>query len=254
MTKQEFEKYLRAKGMTNHSFIPTGFKALDDLVDGFYPGTVWIIGGWPGTGKTTTLMNLVANLKHTKILLFDTETTKQIWMEKFISLLAMIPYKDIRTDIKNTLPSLLLKLNLLDDYDIIVVDDSSPTLQRIEQSILKHTPKVVAIDYIQNIDAEEQRFANRYSAYTYVVRQLERLAKNYNTTVILCSQLRKPDREQDRPTLFDLKETGKLGEAAHVVMLLRKHEDGLAVDIAKSRNGLLGEFVFKGMWGFNKLT
>ena len=237
-------------------YIPTGVKHLDTLLDGYYPGTVWIIGGWPGTGKTTFCINLLSKLKKVKVSVFDTETSKYRYLEKLMCCITGTKDRDIRIGVKLAVNVLQNNLHLLDEYDLNVIDKSNPSLKDIEEEMKERNPKIVIVDYFQNMEIPEN-LINRYGAFTNLARNIEKLTKKYGCTTILTSQLKKPDDVNTRPTLFDLKETGKLGEMAHVVGLLSKtknEEEGeLFVDIQKCRDGQLGSFTLKGQWESNRL-
>ena len=251
--KNELNEYLNR----DRVFIPTGVRNLDSLLDGYYPGTVWVIGGWPGTGKTTFCINLISKLKGKRVSVFDTETSKYRYLEKLMCCLTGTKDRDIRIGTSGAITNIQDNLHLLDEFDLNVIDKSNPSLKDVEDEMKARKPEVLIVDYFQNMEIPENTM-NRYGAFTNLARNIEKLTKKYACTTILTSQLKKPEDVNIRPTLFDLKETGKLGEMAHVVGLLSRtsnEEEGeLFVDIQKCRDGQLGCFTIKGQWDINKLV
>lgn len=239
-------------------YIPTGISNLDGLVDGFYPSTVWVIGGWPGTGKTTLTLNLVNKLQGKNVSVFTTgETSRERFMEKLLCSLTDTKDQDVRTGKEAAIMTIRNNVHLLDKYNINVIDKSSPSVKDIEDELKSRKPDILFVDYFQNLEIPEN-VVNRYAAFTNMARALEKIVKKHNTCLILNSQLRKPEDINMRPTLFDFKETGKLGEMAYTAILVSSNQaersDGeMYVEVAKARDGKLGSFTIRGDWDKNKL-
>ena len=251
MNKKELTDYLVKKAKDPEPYIRTAIPALNKFIDGMYPGTIIGIGAWPGHGKTTLVMNLMAGLQGQKVSVFDTEMSKYRYMEKFVSLLTETPHEQIRTNLSGCVDDLISKLSVLDKYNIHIIDLSSPSIQDIETEIKTNLPRVVIIDYFQNIFISNPM--NRYGEYTGIARKLEDLAKKYQCTMVVLSQFKKPESGVSKPTIFDFKETGKLAEMFHVALLLGRDGDNMVIDVAKNRDGLIGEFKVQGNWQCNKL-
>lgn len=256
--KEENKNDLSAYLKRDRIFIPTGLRNLDGLLDGYYPGTVWVIGGWPGTGKTTLTLNLVSKLPGTKISIFTTgETSKERFMERLMCCLTGTSDRDVRIGEASAIANVSGKLNMLDSYDINIIDKSSPSVKDIEDELKIRKPDILFVDYFQNLEIPEN-VINRYAAFTNIARSLEKVVKKYKSTLVLNSQLRKPEDINMRPTLFDFKETGKLGEMAHNAILVssnsaERNDGEMFLDVAKARDGKLGQFTIKGSWDSNKL-
>ena len=244
----------------NVKYIPTGVPELDSMIDGYYEGSVILVGGWPGMGKTTLGINLVTKLPKTPILIYTTgEVSKFRYMEKLLCCLSTVKDKDVRIKDAVAITKIKNSVHCLDDYNLYISDKSGPNIKDIENDIKLFKPRIVIIDYFQNLEIPGG--LNRYAEYTNLARGLEKLAEKYGNTMVLMSQLKKPDIQKGkmpRPTKFDFKETGKLGEMARVAILLshldEEDEDKeLFVDIQKARDGQIGSFKIKGEWEYNRL-
>lgn len=248
-----FFDYLEYKINNSWNYIPTGFRSLDNLIDGFQKGVLSIIGARPGTGKTTFIINTLKNLKTTKSLVFTTEVSKEKFLEKFISVVCNIEHKKIKHlengfgDINNFKP--LLKE--IGNYNIVLNDETKPSILTIRNNIEQFKPDIVFFDYFQNIQINPLNVSS-YHEYTRKVEQFIEIAKIFNVPFVVTSQLKRLT-DTDKPVLSDLKETGKLEEAASLVILMRQDAGDLVVDIAKNRDGSTGEVRFKGDWGKNRL-
>ena len=251
MNWEWFKEHLEKRSANPIGFISTNIKKLDMYVDGYYPGTLWTVGAWPGVGKTTLMLNLLKELKGVPVSIFDTETDKSRLMEKFVSLLSGIPDKDIRTKFNDNYEDIKKYVEKMDCYNFNINDKSCPTYFDIENEVKNNRPRILIIDYFQNIDVSYAQ--NRYGAYTDIARKLETLTKQFNMTTIMCSQLRRPSEEVVAPTIFDLKETGKLAEMPHVIIMLSQSDSELVIDVAKNRSGSKGTFKLRCDWACNRL-
>jgi replicative DNA helicase len=254
-----FRAYLGHR-KTNKLYTPTGFTDLDRYIDGFYPGTLVVIGARPGKGKTTFILNLMTKLrKNHRILYFSTETSKERILERMVSIEFGIPYKDIRVDIGSNYKKII---DCIREYEgssnVSFVDLSNPSMDQIKRAIDVVEPQLVFVDYFQNLCIQQSAYGSSAGAYARAVQQLADLAREKNITVVLTSQLKRfnDDRDNDRPKLSDFKETGKLEEAAHTAILLYHNvprDDKLKLAVEKNRDGEIGELELLGLWDFGRL-
>ena len=248
---QWFKDYTINKKKTK-TYIPTNYMLLDSYIDGLYGGCLYLIGARPGIGKTTFVLNLLSKQKGKKCLVFTTETSKEKFLEKFLSLVLHLEYKNLRQNLIET-TTLFNDLECLKAYNIYLVDCYKPTVKQIEDKVKEILPDILIIDYFQNVRIQSQMY--KYQEYTNNVENIFNISRNYNIPVILCSQLKRfsENRKDDEPELSDFKETGKLEETAHAVMLLHQTDGRLVCSLAKNRDGQIGELKFKGLWQYNKL-
>ena len=242
-----FKTYLDQKKGGNIAYVPTNYHNLNDLIDGFYRGTLITIGARPSIGKTTLSLNLVNQLyKSHKCLVFSTEDTKEKLIEKLISMQTTIPHKEIRTHVKERYDEIIQGMESVKSRNLEIVDISNPSIIQVEDAIKMVQPRFVVFDYFQNISIGTNDKWSSAGIYATIVQKMASLARDHKLTFILLSQLKRFGDDDTRPPrLSDLKETGKLEEASHVVMLLRQTEEGMVVDVAKNREGPKGEVTLR---------
>ncbi len=243
----------------------TGFTKLDEMTNGLQPGDFIVVAGRPSMGKTAFALNIgtnVAKLYEKPVAIFSLEMTTTTLIERIICAESSIPFNILRkgyllseanwkklTSISSTLKKL----------PIYIDDSPSPRVLEIKAKARRLKAEsglaLVIIDYIQLCEPigppSGQR--NRQQEISDISRALKALAKELDVPVIVLSQLsRLPERREDRrPQLADLRESGAIEQDADVVLLLyrseayadilKKVEPGVAeVNIAKQRNGPTG--------------
>ena len=244
---------------TDKLLIKTGFKNVDKFAGGLTRGEITIVGGRPGHGKSTMLLNLLSNILagKRKVILFNRELTNVEVLKKLLALESgRLSYGMIRQGIYDQ--KQLQELDRVREfiakkycasrfrmYDQIRDFPTSAT------EIKKFKPDVIVDDYIQLITPtgkEEQRRLQ----LERIVNDYKWIAKEYNCTVILASQLNRAleTRGTQRPQLSDLAESGAIEQVAENVFFVyypykvkggkpeQKHE--LVLVAAKVRYGETG--------------
>lgn len=245
--------------------IPTGYRDLDlALGGGLQRSDLVILAARPGHGKTALALNIAAHAALTagkRVAFFSLEMGAR---QLGVRLIAMQANQDQRR----------LRLGLIDDWDQVVsamgtlsegaiwIDDTagiSPTELRSKLRWLQCSEglDLVIVDYLQLMHAtpsEGKRFAVREQEIAEISRTLKAVAKELNVPVLALAQLNRAleTRQNKRPQLSDLRESGALENDADVVLLIyredlyqdtptpqKRHQADLI--IAKHRNGPVGE-------------
>jgi len=249
------QPHLRQRG------IPTGFKRLDEMTGGLYPGELFIIGARPGVGKSAISANIALNIalkEHRTSLLFSLEMSRESILERLICSHARVDSTRFRLGYTN--PEERRKLAkaaheiaeapiIIDDTSTVSVMDVIAKLRSVTS--LKGKPDVVIVDYLQLLQAHS-KFDSRTNEVNAMARMLKLTAKDHGVCMLTLSQLsRAPDKRPGgggRPQLSDLRDGGE-GDADIVGLLWREgmnkpeREDlrGLCdVILAKNRRGSLG--------------
>lgn len=236
--------------------VPTGFRDIDDVTQGLQPGQMIVVAGRPAMGKSTLGIDFAraASLHHNMTtIVFSLEMSKVELAQRIISaetnipLAAMRRADDITPDRWNTLNDFWSKLQ---NAPLFIDDSPNMSLMEIRAKCrrLKQTNdlKLVVIDYLQLMSSGKQ-VESRQQEVSEFSRALKLLAKELEVPVVALSQLnRGPEMRNDKkPQLSDLRESGSIEQDADVVMLVHRpdfydKEDrpGEAdIIMAKHRNG-----------------
>ncbi|HOV21280.1 MAG TPA: replicative DNA helicase [Candidatus Ratteibacteria bacterium] len=238
--------------------ISTGYFDLDKYIGGLHPSELIIIASRPSMGKTALATNIALNLAASgdnfPILFFSLEMSKEQLVGRMLCCEARIDYKKLRDGILSDkeITKLLLSAGRLEKAPIFI--DDAPSLNvfelraRARRLKAKENIQLIIIDYLQLMKGV-RRTENRQQEITEISASLKSLARELNIPVIAISQLSRAteQREDKKPHLSDLRESGSIEQDADVVLLLYrddyyKKEDSekpgiVDLIIAKQRNG-----------------
>lgn len=227
---------MRKKTDTIYSGIPTGYHYLDEITSGFDKGDLIIIAARPSMGKTTFALNLALNMAmdYNKIVgFFSLEMPAKMLGYKIISRIAQIPMNDIR---RGNIPianiqKLVDAVSLIFEKKIIFDETSSATIFDIKQSARRMKSKygldIIFVDYLQMISAPPYiKSDKREQVVAEISKGLKQIARELEIPVVACAQLsRNPEkRENKRPQLSDLRESGAIEQDADFVGFLYKED------------------------------
>lgn len=237
--------------------VKTGYIDLDKkLGGGVSPGTLILVAGRPGMGKTALALNIAQNTSSTMVStgIFSLEMGKEELGLRIMAGELQISFSDLKSG--NVDPS---KRHLLAPiaaemltYPLYVNDRANQNVTQILADAKKRKLRVIVIDYVQIMNGEG-RTENRNLEIGSISRRLKQGAKDLRATVILLSQLSRDNekRGDKRPQLSDLRDSGSLEQDADLVAFLYRedyYEPYCALDrrgvtevnIAKHRNGETG--------------
>jgi replicative DNA helicase len=208
--------------------IPTGVQSLDESTGGgIRLGELWVIGASPSRGKTTLARQIVKHCigRGVPCYVHSGEMSGESWFDVTACLLADLPAWKIREPrLMNFTDRELLRAGIrkLEQMPLHLSDSGNIHLDRLiwnaARAKRKHGIKVFAVDYAQIIIAPGNDERQRLTA---IAQRLRLFAKEENVATILLSQSPRPTSQgiNTRPTMFSLKESGALEEAAHTVIL-----------------------------------
>lgn len=266
-TKLELEDVLRDamsridQRMQNNadiSGLTTGFVDLDHQTNGFQPSELIILAARPSMGKTALVCNMaeaVASQSGRGVLLFSLEQSKIELAERFLCIRAKLDGHKLRKgDLTEAEQHALWQASdelskipiFIDDKPGRTVGQISAIARRLKR---KSNIGLMIIDYLQLIESED-RAASREQQISQITRRLKGIAKEIQVPVIALSQLNRgvEMREDKRPRLADLRESGAIEQDADIVMFLHRPDaydpgdrPGLAeILVAKHRSGPTG--------------
>jgi len=237
------------------SGIPTGFPDLDQRLNGLQPSELVVLAARPSMGKTALVCNLaegVAMEAGQGVLLFSLEQSNLELAERLLCIRSQVNSHRLRSgtlddDERKLLVHASAELSeaplFLDDQPGRTIAQITAVARRLQR---RNGVRVVIIDYLQLIEPEDKS-SPREQQIALITRRLKALAKELSVPVIALAQLNRgvEHREDKRPRLSDLRESGAIEQDADVVMFLHRPEHYNPEDrpgeadviIAKNRNG-----------------
>ena len=239
--------------------LSTGFRDLDYRTAGLQPSDLILIAARPSMGKTAFALNIAeyaAMINHVPTAIFSLEMSRIQLAKRLISMNSRVDSQHIRTGsleddewAKITESSIILgESNLIiDDTPGITIHELRSKCRKLK---MEHGLDLVIIDYLQLMSGgSNNRNISRQQEISDISRALKGLARELNCPVVALSQLSREveKREDKRPILSDLRESGAIEQDADVVMFLYRDEyytkdssqkKGITeVIIGKQRNG-----------------
>ncbi len=254
----ELERLYNQKGSITG--VPSGFIDLDNMTSGFHGSELIIIAARPAMGKSAFAINIATNAavkNNVPVVIFNLEMSKEQIGNRILGSEAMVDSNKIRTgQIEDSdWGKLATASGLLSDAPIYIDDTPGIKVMDIRTKCrkLKMEKKIglIVIDYLQLIQGNSKRGGTREQEISEISRSLKILAKELDVPVIALSQLSRSveSREDKRPMLSDLRESGAIEQDADIVMFLYRddyyNEDSsdknkAEVIVAKHRGGSTG--------------
>lgn len=219
---------------TNEQRIPTGFTDLDSLLSGGWaPGQLVVIGARPAMGKSTIAQDFArgAAIQHKIPTLFESlEMSKDELSDRILSAEARIALHHLKNGIATDddmvraarrAPDIAAAPLWINDGALL----SLPLLRgRIRTLVRTQGLRLVIVDYLQLMQAPKAE--NRQQAVAEISRNLKLIAKDFGITVIVLCQLnRGPEQRQEKkPMVSDLRESGAIEQDADIVILLHRED------------------------------
>jgi replicative DNA helicase len=241
------------------SGLSTGFTELNELTAGLQKSEMIIIAARPSVGKTAFSLNLVRNIllqEKQAVFFVSLEQSRLELAERMLCSQAQVDSHRLR---KGTLTSddmekLIEAGGVLRNTRLFIDDSPTQNMLRIAANArrLKHRNdiKLVVIDYLQLIEPDNRRDP-RQEQVAQISRRIKALARELEIPVVALAQVNRAaeDRQDHRPRLSDLRESGSIEQDADTVFMLHRpdryepgqHEGIIEVIVAKQRNGPTGE-------------
>ena len=220
--------------------VPTGLKDLDDRLGGLHKQDLLIIAGRPSMGKTALATNIAFNAakklldkeKKSSIVFFSLEMSSEQLSTRILSEQSRIKSNDIRRgkinqdefekfiETSKNLENLPL---FIDDTPAITISTLSNRARRIKRM---HGLDLVVVDYIQLMKSGNYKNEGRVQEIGEITQGLKALAKELDVPVLALSQLSRAVEQRDdkKPQLADLRESGSIEQDADVVMFVYREE------------------------------
>jgi replicative DNA helicase len=241
--------------------VKTGYTKLDKLLSGMQPGTLNIVGARPAMGKSAFALGMAVSAARTTnqpVMFFSLEMSGTELTQRILSAEAQVDSERMRsgrlqeadwTKITHAMNRLVIPL-YIDDTPQITVMQIRQKLRRV--AVADGPPAMVVIDYLQLMGGGNQE--SRQLEVAEISRGLKMLSREFKIPVVALSQLSRgiEQRQDRRPVMSDLRESGALEQDADVIMFLYREEaanpeaksndKGFAdVIVSKHRSGPTGD-------------
>lgn len=238
--------------------IPTGFKALDEIIIGLRRQETLVIAARPKVGKSTLAMQILVNAAKQghRVGLFSLEMSEQQLLERLIAAEALVNKRELEKGLSDYAVRQLYK-ELPRIWNIPILFDTQPRLstKKIRERALRAVDDfgqldVICVDYIGLLDTSEKA-ETRARQLTAAIEDLKGLAKELDCAVVVLSQVNREGAkdEGEEPQLHQLMESGGVEATADGVLIMwrKRKEEKEAIEkklpvptharMAKNRNG-----------------
>jgi replicative DNA helicase len=241
--------------------ISSGFYDLDGYTSGFQRSDLIIIAGRPSMGKTSFALNIATNIaKQHKltVAIFSLEMSRDQLAMRLLSSESKIESNKLRSGriTENEMEPLMKAIGTLSELPIYIDDTGNLTVMQMRSELRRLQAEkkghvgLVLLDYLQLMQGSSND--NRVQELSRITRSLKSLAREINVPIVALSQLSRAveQRNNKRPMLSDLRESGAIEQDADLVLMLYRDEyynpdsvdRGVAeIIIAKHRNGPTGQ-------------
>lgn len=240
--------------------VPTGFTDLDRLLGGLQKSDLCIVAGRPGMGKTSWLLSVALNAARAikgRIAIFSMEMSNEQIVQRLVSSETGISTHVLRQgQLQERDWTLFVQATGSLSGLRIYLDDTpalSPVQMRTKCRRLynEYGLDLIMVDYLQLMSSGTGRQENRVQEISFISRHLKQIARELNVPVLAAAQLSRAveQRQDKRPQLSDLRESGSIEQDADVVMFIYRDEvyneeterkNQADVIVAKHRNGPTG--------------
>ena len=225
----QIEKLYNQKG--NITGVPTGFSELDYKTSGLNKSDLILIAARPAMGKSALAINIATNAavhSNVPVVIFNLEMSKEQVGNRILCSEAMVDSSKVRTGKmdEDDWVKLASAIGPLSEAPIYIDDTPGISIMEIRAKCrklkLEKNIGLIVIDYLQLIQGSGKKGASREQEISEISRSLKILAKELDVPVIALSQLSRAaeQRNDHRPMLSDLRESGAIEQDADIVMFI----------------------------------
>lgn len=243
--------------------VPSGYAELDRMLGGFKPGELHVVGARPSMGKSAFMLNIATKAGQYGALvpLYSLEMLNRSLGQRILSSEAQINSRNLKIGSSalndENWRRITAEVGMLSQTDILLNDTSGIYIHDIRRDLKqlrKDNPDreiLCFIDYLQLIQGDQKHRSNRTQEISEISRTLKMIAQDLKLTIVALSQLSRgvEQRQDKRPMMSDIRESGSIEQDADVVMFLYRddyydkeseNKNIIEVIIAKQREGATG--------------
>jgi len=264
---ERIEKLHEHKGVLRG--VTTGFRKLDETLSGLQKSDLIIVGARPSMGKTALALDIArsAALKGHAVGIFSLEMSREQVTDRLIAAQADVSNWRLRTGRitdDEDFTRIQNALSVLSGTPLYIDDTPSPTILQIRSMArrlqIEQGLDLLVVDYLQLIMPRSNRADSMVQQVTEISRGLKGLARELNVPILALSQLSRAvdQRDNKKPQLSDLRESGSIEQDADVVLFIHRadrykekesvmpeEQNSAEIIIAKHRNGPIGSVDLK---------
>lgn len=240
----EVTRMLKELESKESNFIKSHIQELDDVIQGWEPNDFVIVAGAPGMGKTALALQIFLNqiFNSTEAAFFSLEMSQEQLFRRMISMETKIPNTKIRNrQLTEYDWELIHKFtSKITGKSRWIIDDKSTMLtdvvSKIRKCAIKDKVKVIIIDYLQLIVCNTKKTGTREQEVSTITRTLKQLATELKIVIVGLSQVSRSieQRENKRPRLSDLRESGAIEQDADMVLFTFRPDYYIITEVPKS--------------------
>lgn len=244
---------------------PSGFKALDEIITGFQPGSLNVIAARPSMGKTALALNIAqfgGGEKNYPIIIFSLEMSAEQLIQRMLAAESKVNLNSLNTGSmgRHDWIDLQRAAGVVTQKNIFINDGSDLTIMDFRTKCRRFKNRhpdlgLIIVDYLQLMSSGDRRPDNRQQEVSEISRLLKVVAREINCPIIALSQLSREaeKRSEKRPQLSDLRDSGAIEQDADTVILIfredyyqekqqddKKTNSKADIRVAKNRNGSTG--------------
>lgn len=214
--------------------LDSGFPSLNIILGGLQKGKMYIIGARPSMGKSALAMNISEHIaQDSNVLFISLEMSKKEYAQRLMFSRAGVDVNKVNTGSLTEEDIFRIKeqKEYLDKLNLFIETRTPCKVSDIELAIInlqstRGSCDLVVVDYLQLLSPSNKGTKNREVEVAEISRELKSLAVKYNIPIIVLSQLSRAleSREDKRPMLSDLRESGAIEQDADVVMFVYRDE------------------------------
>lgn len=214
--------------------IKSGFPTLDYYTGGLQKGKLYIVGARPSMGKSAFVMNIAEHVsRENNVLFISLEMNRKEYTQRMLFSKAGVDVNRINTGqvTDDDIQKIKNQKEYLDSLNLFIETKTPCKVSDIELAIInlqstKGSCGLVVVDYLQLLTPTGKNSKNREVEVAEMSRDLKSLAIKYQVPIIVLSQLSRAleTREDKRPMLCDLRESGAIEQDADVVTFLYRNE------------------------------
>lgn len=241
----EFMEQLEQEKNTENEYIKTGLVSLDSKILGIKNKQLITISAYTGIGKSVLVNQLISNMlrRNKKVTLFTLEMGREEIINRLISTNTAIEYsklykKELSDEEKIKITDFIsyLYTKNLEIYEFM--DNLKDIISTIKKEKMKGNTDIIFIDLINRINNPEADIKNRAEYLGGITRKLKLLAGKLDIPIVITAQINRvvEGRQDKRPTLADIKESGGIAEDSDLVLGLYRDRELERKEVRESLN------------------